>query len=442
MVSHPTRRNRWLSSLFVGLIAVLLTTLIASGAPAAVLVIDDFSTVQGPLAASLGSPVGSSVSGAGILGEERDMVTTVTAGTPGTAKSEVSGGTFRHSQDTGIIANTLVQWDGTDGAATLQPGGLGSVDLTQSNTQNGLEIQSLLNDLPTDITFTIYSAGGSSSRTLTLPGGQPSGAGPRYFYYEYPSFATVSGSGANFTGVGAIEMLVSGSNDATDLTIGYVQTTAFDWGDLPDASSGGGNFPTRFVNTGPRHVIGTLALGSVIDSTEINGVPSVGANGDDNNPATNDEDGVVRTSGFNWTPAAGGSIDVTVAGGPGCFAGWIDWNSNGVFDANENIVNGQSLNTGTTTITFSTVGDPADQTLYARFRLFAPEAGGGCLSNYTTTGRAVNGEVEDYAWDFGPNAVSLSGFSASAGALSWTVSLVPASLALIAAAFVLRRRIG
>jgi hypothetical protein len=50
--------------------------------------------------------------------------------------------------------------------------------------------------------------------------------------------------------------------------------------------------------------------------------------------------------------------------------------------------------------------------------------------------------VEDYRWQFGPNAVNLSGFSASAGSLPWAAGLVPAGLALLGALFVLRRRIG
>jgi len=245
----------------------------------------------------------------------------------------------------------------------------------------------------------VYSgAGNASQATITLPGGQPSGAGPKYYYLEYASFTPSVGSGANFQNVGAVEMLVNGYNDATDLTIHDVRTAAFDWGDLPDTSVGGSNYPTRFANNGPRHLIGNLTLGTAIDSIEIDGVPSVPATGDDANNATNDEDGVRQTPGVLWQfSPTGGSIDVVVTGGAACLAGWIDWNGDGTLTGSgENIFNGQSLTAGSHTLTFAVPVNPGGGSYYARFRLFAPETGGGCLSNYTPTGRAINGEVEDY----------------------------------------------
>jgi len=162
---------------------VLLAAPLAGAAPAAVLIVDDFSANQAKLTASLGSPATSSLSGGGILGTERDVRTTVLTDLVGggNATSEVINHSLSHSQDSGVTATTLVQWDGTDGTATLNPTGLGGVDLTQADTQNGLEIEVILNDLPIDLIFTVYSgAGNASQATLTLPGGQPSGAGPKY----------------------------------------------------------------------------------------------------------------------------------------------------------------------------------------------------------------------------------------------------------------------
>lgn len=419
------------------LAAVLLLTglPLAGAAPAAVLIIDHFDAAQGPLNATLGSPSASSVTGPNVIGSERDLQVTVTGGSPGVAKAEALNSTLAHSQDSGIFAQTLVQWDGADGSMNLNTTGLGGVDLTQGNTQNGIAVTILLNDLPIDLDFTVYSGANSSTATLTLPGGQPSGAGPKTYYIPYAAF---TGS-ANFANVGAITLLIDGYNDATDLTIGVIETTEFDWGDLPDSSVGGPNYPTRYVNNGPRHVIGSLYLGSLIDPFELNGAPSVPANGDDTS-GVNDEDGVKPTPGVLWASGAnGGSVDVTVTGGPGCFSGWIDWNNDGDFgDAGENILNNVSLAAGTSTQPFFVPTNPGGGAFYARFRLYAPDAGNTCTTVREPTGQAVNGEVEDYRWSFGPNAVTLSSFAGSSRPAALPV--VGVVLAALSAGFVAVRR--
>ena len=55
-------------------------------------------------------------------------------------------------------------------------------------------------------------------------------------------------------------MLIDGINGATDLTIHDVRTEGPDWGDLPDS------YATTYASNGPRHVIGSLYLGSRIDA--------------------------------------------------------------------------------------------------------------------------------------------------------------------------------
>jgi hypothetical protein len=411
----------------------------AGAAPSAVLIIDHFDTAQGPLTASLGVPAASSVSGANVIGAERDLQVSVVSGSPGNAKVEALNSTLAHSQDSGVIAQTLVQWDGADGAIALNPTGLGGVDLTQGNTQNGLVITVLLNDLPIELEFTVYSGANSSTTTLTLPGGQPTGAGPKNYYIPYAAFTTLAGTGANFASVGAIELLIDGVNDATDLTIGVIETAEFDWGDLPDSSVGGPNYPTKFAVNGPRHVIGNLFLGASVDPFELNGAPTTPANGDDVSGA-DDEDGVAPTPAILWqTGANGGSIDVTVTGGPGCFSGWIDWNNDGDFaDGGENILSNVSLAAGSSTQTFFVPVSPDSGSFYARFRLYAPDSGGGCATVREPIGQAVNGEVEDYLWSFGPNAVNLSSFGATASPASLPV--IGGVLAALGAGVVALRR--
>jgi hypothetical protein len=122
------------------------------------------------------------------------------------------------------------------------------------------------------------------------------------------------------------------------------------------------------------------------------------------------DDGVVRTAAVNWTPGGSGSVDVTVAGcGGTCrLNAWVDWNNDGDFaDAGEKILTDQAVTNGSiSAITFAVPASPAcyPGTCNARFRLSTASGTG-------ITGSAADGEVEDYAWNFGPNAISVSSAS-------------------------------
>lgn len=200
----------------------------------------------------------------------------------------------------------------------------------------------------------------------------------------------------------------------------------YDLGDLPDNTVGvPQSYPTLNANSGPSHLVGpNLFLGQCVDA-EPDGQPNSEALGDDLAVAapsygtctsTDDEDGVERTPGVNWTVSTGGSVNVTVAGGPGCLSGWIDWNGNGnLTDDGDNILNNILLNSGTSIQTF-TVPVPVNGTYYARFRLYPVDGNNLCTTTRTPTGEASGGEVEDYQWGFSPTAVTLAGISASSAA--------------------------
>ena len=208
----------------------------------------------------------------------------------------------------------------------------------------------------------------------------------------------------------------------------------YDLGDLPQPPAPP-TYPTLFT-TGPSHQLlpgQTLFLGACVDA-ELDGQPDPLAGGDPvtggddnavgspvfgNQQCDDDEDGVVRPTDFNWTTATGGRVNVTVAGGPGCLSGWIDWNGNGdLTDDGDNVLNNVPLNTGTSLQTFGVPAsvNPASGTFYARFRLYAPDIVNEspvCQTPRLPTGPAINGEVEDYRWSFGPNAVTLTDLQAT-----------------------------
>lgn len=171
----------------------------------------------------------------------------------------------------------------------------------------------------------------------------------------------------------------------------------FDFGDLPDS------YGTTLAANGPRHPEGIFFLGSLIDS-ESDGKPDVAARLDDDTDF-NDDDGIRLTDvdGLDLAPqelfAGTTNFVVATASRHNMFLqGWIDFDDNGVFDeATERIFTNELLDAGENELEFDVPASVGDTTLYARFRL--GEFGLG------STGLAVHGEVEDYA--FGVNAATI-----------------------------------
>ena len=175
----------------------------------------------------------------------------------------------------------------------------------------------------------------------------------------------------------------------------------FDFGDAPDS------YGTTLANNGASNrVRDDFHLGSLND-IEFDGVPSVGANGDDLS-TSDDEDGVA----FIGTAVGGGDAVIpepatlfpgtnarfqVTASAPGKLDVWIDLDGNGTFTgAGEHIVTNASLNTGTNMITVMIPATAAQQnTSYMRF--WFSETG---QANPTGTSSQY-GEVEDYQISIG-----------------------------------------
>lgn len=197
----------------------------------------------------------------------------------------------------------------------------------------------------------------------------------------------------------------------------------YDMGDLPDG------YGTLRASDGPRH--GSLdnqnpavRLGALWD-VDSDGAPSPDADGDDTDgPGASDEDGVARIDYASWSVGDPCDLEVVVAGVVGqsyLFAGWLDWNGSGGFDAGET-VGPVALAPGTHTVqmvcpsTFDT-----KIPLYARFRLYTAAP-----SSYLPTGEVEGGEVEDYKWTFGNTAVTLTSLS---GQVNWLQLIGAAAIA-------------
>ncbi|HET9032115.1 MAG TPA: GEVED domain-containing protein [Dokdonella sp.] len=198
----------------------------------------------------------------------------------------------------------------------------------------------------------------------------------------------------------------SASNYSVDF--GFVQPV--DLGDLPDS------FGTLIASNGPVHpLINALRLGAAVDA-EVDGQPSVAADGDDNS-GTDDEDGVTVADLTHFIGAPG-NVRVNYNNpNPGAasarICGFIDYNGDGSFGAGESATLDVDNGSGTATLAFGTVPAGFTGSTYARFRI-SSDVGAAC----SPIGPASDGEVEDYvaevldAVDFGDLPDTAAGIGA------------------------------
>lgn len=212
------------------LAAVFLAALLAwpSAGAAQPVIVDDFTTNQAALTLTFppaGTTASSSVAGS-MLGGERDNVINLTAGViaGNQMTAVVSSGFFSYSQDATIAGNGEIQWDGTDTSATLNPTGLGGIDLTVSGSQDALLLNVAFDDLPVNVVLRVYTDGANASEvTLALPGLILAATN---FVVPYSAFAPFLGAGADFTDVGAVTLMIGSAITAPDVVLDFLQTTS------------------------------------------------------------------------------------------------------------------------------------------------------------------------------------------------------------------------
>ncbi|WP_161602227.1 SdrD B-like domain-containing protein [Tautonia marina] len=155
----------------------------------------------------------------------------------------------------------------------------------------------------------------------------------------------------------------------------------FDYGDAPDPT-----YPTLIASDGASHVVtGNFQLGELIDG-ELDGQPTVGADGDPSDDGVTFSSTVLRP-GQETTL----TVLVSLAGGTGFLDAWVDFNADGDWDdLGEQILVSQEVVEGENLLPFTVPVDAsAGATTYARFRLSR-------TGELTPTGDGAAGEVEDY----------------------------------------------
>lgn len=196
--------------------------------------LDGFRTSQYVVATGQGSCAGDSVQGPGIIGLERDVYVEVLSGYFSLKVLVNNLGAdefYAHSQDPTVRGYSLTVWDGPDqDPYSVAYEGLNGLDLTVAGNQEALKLRVLWLDVPCQLKVTIYSNElNASSYLLSLPGLIST---PTDYVMGYSQFEIEVGAGADFTTVGAITLMVFGSQIGTDIRFDLFQTTATYVGDL------------------------------------------------------------------------------------------------------------------------------------------------------------------------------------------------------------------
>ena len=204
-----------------GDVSSLITFTAGEAAGSTNLTIDDFSTTQSVNAASGGSAVDTSADGANAdSGGVRDMRVALTAGIGqiDLVSDFVSTGFLNLSSTGNVNGIANVVWDGSDGSAsTVDASGL-SLDLSNGGVNSALLIDAAADRTDSNVTIRLYSgAGNISEATVEILDDDAGidGDAAESISIPFTSFNVISGTGVNFSNVGAIEVELDFQDVAT-----------------------------------------------------------------------------------------------------------------------------------------------------------------------------------------------------------------------------------
>ena len=199
-------------------VSPLLTISAAQAAGTAGTVIDDFadSPAASVTADLITSPNSLAADHAGALGAERDMIVTLETGLVLPSVTLSSAGNqlvFDSSADAQGLFNVI--YDGNDDAATtLAATGLGGIDLTQSGVNTAVKVRAQADQAGATVRLRVYTdaTNFSDSAAIVIPSINTA----EDFVFHFSQFTTAGGTGADFTSVGAIDLLIDTNTNATD----------------------------------------------------------------------------------------------------------------------------------------------------------------------------------------------------------------------------------
>ena len=207
--------------------------------------IDSFATAGAPTVVAA-DPVGTidaefaDLPTTEVLGGQRDYKVQLTASTGGqSVQFTTANNKLELNPSSGAQGKYTAVWDGNadDDGATIDFTGLANFDLTDFGASSGI----LLDDIFVDqagatATIRVYtSAANFSTRTINIPAGATSD-----LFFKFADF-TDTGTGADFTDVGAIELEINTTVNAMDgnidliRAIGYNEVSAIDFDNFAES---------------------------------------------------------------------------------------------------------------------------------------------------------------------------------------------------------------
>lgn len=175
----------------------------------------------------------------------------------------------------------------------------------------------------------------------------------------------------------------AGTNDGSRCALAPLsdgQDTLVDYGDAPDS------YGTSLASNGARHGLSespTLYLGTGVDGESDSSFFPLS---DDEDSTINDEDGIQFVTNIIKQETA---VALVTASAVGYLSAWIDYDRNGRFDSNEQVITDEITTAGETPYYIDVPDGVTAGESWARFRL-ASTAG------LLATGGTVDGEVEDF----------------------------------------------
>ncbi|MEO1528218.1 MAG: GEVED domain-containing protein [Planctomycetota bacterium] len=232
----------------------------------------------------------------------------------------------------------------------------------------------------------------------------------------------------NFLGSNHDARITYQSGTGNEVALIVVDRAMLDFGDAPDT------YRTLTGSFGPWHLATGPRLGALRD-TELDGFDSLTATGDDTD-GVDDEDGVMfGVVGVGMT-MAGVNVDLQNAGTAQINA-WIDFDADGVFQDDEQILTNRVVFGGLQTLNYVVNDDAVTGETFARVRVSS--SGGLGIGGF-----ASDGEVEDYVVTIVPrpivDSISINGGEQQRSLLTEVVVTFDSEVDAPANAFEIRDR--
>jgi hypothetical protein len=189
-----------------------LLFLVLPGSVTAQLLIDDFSSAQGPVTLSMvPGTVEDFADGSGILQTERNIRVSGSSVAGGNISAQVMAGALTFSRPGVSNGEVDVWWDGNNNTNTFNPTGLGGLNLTTGGQDRFRVTVVSSSSASLNMRLVVWTDGTNfSERNFTLP------TGGGTVDLTFASFTLGGGVGASFINVGAIYLrTVEASGDWT-----------------------------------------------------------------------------------------------------------------------------------------------------------------------------------------------------------------------------------